>query len=370
MCELRLSNYCMIITARLFHKYLMLHELNAQPPTPHRSSLSGLLYSTAAHYDGARLVSPRMLSLRCHYEAFGKKTRGLVFISCINGPIDETTSQIPPEAAKKMEAISSITSLLSTILQGFQYIQLARAFDDDFKLYQTRLGVIQLRLSRWGQAAGFAPLQQSEASSENEISQSSSPALTINADLGSIEDMLDTLSSVLKKAQKESEKWKPKGVESECSPASEDDDLTPSRFKRLNMQMRGIIERRYQKATTQVESLKWALYKREQCESVTTQLSELIGQLELFVEPQSKLEELTQEDSKAIGESLKTFLEVVGKCDPRLEEAAQRQLEDKEELTNISISATNNHGLQLGVNRGEMKGLSFGTGNTTTNNWK
>jgi hypothetical protein len=259
--------------------------------------------------------------------------------------------------------------MLSTILQGFEYIQLARAFDDDFKLYQTRLAVIQLRLSRWGQATGFAPPRQSEAPSEDEHSQSSAPALAINADLEAIEDMLDTLSSVLNKARTESEKWKPKDVESKCSPVSEDDDLTPSRFKRLNMKMRKIIEKRYQKAIFQVESLKWVFYKKEQCESVTTQLEELIGQLEECVEPQSKLEELTQEDSEAIGESLKTFLEVVGKCDPRLEESARRRLEDKEELSNISMSATNNYGLQMGVNRGEMKGLSFGTGNTTTNNW-
>lgn len=267
-----------------------------------------------------------------------------------------------------MESISSITSLLSTILQAFEYIQLARAFDSDFKLYQTRLAVIQLRLSRWGEATGFAPRHQSEASSEDDFSQSSSPVPAVNVDLGSVEDMLDALSSVLNKARKEAQKWNPK-TESECSPAAEDAYLIPSRFKRLNIKLRAILERRYQKATTRVESLKWALYKKEQCESLTTQLSELIGQLEDFVEPQSKLEELTQKDSLAIGESLKTFLEVVGKCDPRLEQAAEQALEEREESCNISISAGTNNGVQMGVNRGEMKGLSFGTGNTTTNNW-
>lgn len=348
----------------------MLHELNAQLRLRAAQAISAyLLLCRALRWWPA--FSSKGWTCTATVRLFGI-TLGRSFMAYIEGPVqrDETTSQISSEATKKMEAVSSITSLLSTILQGFEYIQLARAFDDDFKLYQTRLAVIQLRLSRWGQATGFAPRQQSEASSEDENSQSSPPALAINADLGAIEDMLDTLSGALNKAQKESEKWKPKDVESECSPASEDDDLTPSRFKRLNMKLRKITEKRYQKATTQVESLKWALYKKEQCESVTTQLSELIGQLEGFVEPQSKLEELTQEDSKAIGESLKTFLEVVGKCDPRLEESAKQTLEDKEGLSNISMSATNNYGLQMGVNRGEMKGLSFGTGNTITNNWK
>src|SRR5690349_3047912 len=116
-----------------------------------------------------------------------------------------------------MESISSITSLLSTILQAFEYIQLARAFDSDFKLYQTRLVVIQLRLSRWGEATGFAPRHQSEASSEDCTPQSGPLAPAINADLGSVEDILDALSGILSKARKEAQKWKPK---SQCSPAT------------------------------------------------------------------------------------------------------------------------------------------------------
>lgn len=269
-----------------------------------------------------------------------------------------------------MESVSSITSLLSTIVQAFEYIQLARTFDSDFKLYQTRLAIIQLRLSRWGHATGFAPRQRGEAPSEDNDPRTSPPVLGVNADLGSIEDMLTTLSIVLKKAQKDSEGWKPKRDEAECSPASENDDLTPSRFKRLHIKLRAILQKRYRTATSQVESMKWALYKKEQCDSLTVQLSELIGQLEEFVEPQSKLDELTRDDSLAIGESLKTFLEVVGKCDPRLEQSAEQALEEREESCKISISAANNYGLQMGVNRGEMKGLSFGTGNTTTNNWR
>ncbi|VUC35539.1 unnamed protein product [Clonostachys rosea] len=269
-----------------------------------------------------------------------------------------------------MEAISSITQLLSAILHGFECIQLARAFGNDFKLYQTRLAVLQLRLSRWSQATGFAPRQQSEASSKDNDLQSSPPALAINGDPRAIEAILSVLSGILNEAQKESENGKPNDVESECSLGIEHGDLTPPRFKRLIIKMQKIIEMRYEKATTQMESLKWVLYRKEQCESLMTQLSELIGQLEEFVKPQSKLEELAQEDSRAIGDSLQDFLEVVGKCDPRLEAFAKQTLEEREELSSISMSAINNYGLQQGINRGEMRGLSFGTGNTITNNWR
>ncbi|KAL6886863.1 hypothetical protein GGI43DRAFT_271474 [Trichoderma evansii] len=195
-----------------------------------------------------------------------------------------------------------------------------------------------------GPSHGICSQPQSEASSQDENSQNSSPARAINADrkaIGTIEDVVEKLNGVLKKAQTESEKLKHNDVDSECSLASEDSNLTPSRFKRLNMKMRNIVEKRCQKANTQVEGLKWALYKKDQCESIMTQLSDTIGQLEGFVEPQSKLNELIQEDTKAIGESLETFLEIVGKCDPRLEESAKQTLADKEEMMNISMSATN-----------------------------
>lgn len=288
-----------------------------------------------------------------------KATTSFNFFSKLNHPVVVT-----------MEAISAITSLLPSIIHGFEYIQLARAFGDDFKLYQARLTIIQLRLSRWGQATGFTPQQQEDkAPPSGGSSESGLPALSINASLSAVEDMLDNVSRVIKKAQAESAKRNPEDVDNECSPALGDNDLTPSRFKRLNRKMQGIVSKRYRKTAEQVEGLKWALYKKEQCESITTQLSGLLDQLEQFVEPQSRLEELTHEDSKSIGESLSTLLEIVGKCDPKLEDAAKQVLEDNSQSTNITMSATNNYGLQLGVNRGTMKGLSFGKNNTISNHW-
>ncbi len=81
-----------------------------------------------------------------------------------------------------------------------------------------------------------------------------SPALAINGDPEVIEDGLHKLFSVFSKARKESKKWMPKGVDSDCSmsPAIEDDDLTPSFFKHPNMKLRAIIEKRYQNAIAQV----------------------------------------------------------------------------------------------------------------------
>lgn len=47
-----------------------------------------------------------------------------------------------------------------------------------------------------------------------------------------------------------------------------------------------------------------------------------------------------------------TLLEIAGRCDPRLADAAKQALEEKLVLTKITISATDNYGIQMGVNRG------------------
>ncbi|SPO02559.1 uncharacterized protein DNG_05232 [Cephalotrichum gorgonifer] len=121
--------------------------------------------------------------------------------------------------------------------------------------------------------------------------------------------------------------------------------------------MQKIVVMRYHKTTEQVEGLKWVLYKKEQCESVTTRLLELLDQLEKFVEPQSKLEELTQ----ALG---------IHRCDPRLEDTAKQARGSKPESTKVTMSATQNLGIMMGVNMGTLSGLSFGTSNTVTNQLK
>ena len=268
-----------------------------------------------------------------------------------------------------MEATASIKELLSLIFQGFKNVRLAQSFGEDFKLHQSQLAIIQLRLSRWGQAAGFASQTLEDDARSQDVNEAKGnpqgSALKLNCD--AIEGVLEKVISVLDKAKNEAQKWQPKDIPSDNETT---DDLTPRRFKRLNDKIQKIIITRYHKAADQVEGLKWVLYKKEHCEAVTKQLLELITQLEELVQPQTELEELTKTDLAAIGESLDTLMEVVGDCDPRLTVAAEQLLEDRAELSNITMSAVTNNGIQMGVNRGTLSGLSFGTGNTITNNMK
>ncbi|WXC51014.1 hypothetical protein QX201_010719 [Fusarium graminearum] len=262
------------------------------------------------------------------------------------------------------DVVSSITSLFSTVLQAFEFIQVARTFENEAGIYQSKLAIIQLRLSRWGEAIGLDP--DHEAKPAEETLKSSQPSLAIKTDAEAVEEILDNINRALKNAKRESANWKPTGDDMGLD--DDDGDLQP-RYKRLKTMIRHIVEKRCRQITTGVRGAKWALYKKEQCETFTTRLLELIEQLEKTVQSEGKLDELSQSESKVLSESLKTLLEAVGDVDPRLKAAASEMLRDKSETNKITIGATTNYGLQMGINRGEMKGLTFGTGNTVSHQW-
>ncbi|KAF5230265.1 hypothetical protein FAUST_9886 [Fusarium austroamericanum] len=250
------------------------------------------------------------------------------------------------------DVVSSIISLFSTALQAFEFIQLA---------------IIQLRLSRWGEAIGLDP--DHEAKPAGETLESGQPSLAITTDAEAVEEILDNINRALKNAKRESANWKPTGNDMGLDDDNNDDNDLKPRYKRLKARIRDIVAKRCRQITTGVRSAKWALYKKEQCEAVIAQLVELIEQLETTVRSEGKLDELSQSESKVLDESLKTLLEAVGDVDPRLKAAALEMLRDKSETSNITIGATTNYGLQMGINWGEMKGLTFGTGNTVSHQW-
>lgn len=261
------------------------------------------------------------------------------------------------------DAISQALNLFSTALQAFEFIQVARTFEDEAGLHQTKLAIIQLRLSRWGEAVGLDP--DYEAKPDDGASQKGQSTLATNKEAGAIAEILYNINDALKKAQKESANWKPTGDDMDLD---DDDDIRP-KFQRLKAKIRDIVAKRCRQITTGIRGAKWALYKKEQCEALTSKLLELIEQLEKTVQSEGKLDELSQSESNIIGESLKTLLEAIGEVDPRLKAAATETLKDQAETNNITIGATTNYGLQIGINRGEMKGLTFGTGNTVSHQW-
>lgn len=264
-----------------------------------------------------------------------------------------------------MEAISGITALLPIVIQAFDGIQVARGFEDDLKLHQIRLDIVQLRLSRWAAAVGFnldaVDGQAGDGSLEAIQAKFGGPA-----EIEAAEDLICKIQKVLRDAQETSRKMQPQQISEQIAT---DDDLS-SRFKRLRIKLRALTQKRLGRASTHYEGTKWALYKKEQSEALTTQLLALIEQLEQLIEPASpKLDELSQEDCRYMGESLRALLDVVGGSDPRLQAAATESLEDEKAAHGVSVTTGTNYGMVVGVNNKEIKGIVFGSHGTVNNNW-
>ncbi|KAL6352324.1 hypothetical protein LRP88_14371 [Fusarium phalaenopsidis] len=143
----------------------------------------------------------------------------------------------------------------------------------------------------------------------------------------------------------------------------DDDDIRP-KFQRLKAKIRDIVDKRCRQVIAGILGAQWALYKKEQCEALTMKLLGLIAELENAVALEGKLDELSHSESETIGDSLKTLLEAIGDVDPRLQKAASQTMEDQVELKGINFTTATNYRVQMDVNRGNMQGLIFGTGNT------
>lgn len=273
-------------------------------------------------------------------------------------------------------AVSNITSLISTILHGVECIQLARSFDDDLKVHQLRLDLIRLRLSRWGRATGVLRAEETgdgqSANTGNSQEAQDDKSVDIEENADAIEDILSTIHEALEKAKHESIKMEPKADREAPTSTSDDSsnsELSPPRFKRLHLKIRQIVINRYHRAGDHWKGAKWILYKKDQCEALTTRLTELVDQLDKMATSEEKLEELGREECDSMGDSLKTLLEIAGPVDPLLVLCATQKVEGERAARGVSVSAGVNNGVQMGVNYGAFKGISFGTGNTITNQW-
>lgn len=273
-------------------------------------------------------------------------------------------------------AVSNITSLISTTLHGVECIQLARSFDDDLKVHQLRLDLIRLRLSRWGRATGVLRAEETgdgqSANTGNSQEAQDDKSVDIEENADAIEDILSTIHEALEKAKHESIKMEPKADREAPTSTSDDSsnsELSPPRFKRLHLKIRQIVINRYHRAGDHWKGAKWILYKKDQCEALTTRLTELVDQLDKMATSEEKLEELGREECDSMGDSLKTLLEIAGPVDPLLVLCATQKVEGERAARGVSVSAGVNNGVQMGVNYGAFKGISFGTGNTITNQW-
>ncbi|KAB2569789.1 Heterokaryon incompatibility protein S [Lasiodiplodia theobromae] len=297
-----------------------------------------------------------------------------------------------------MVGVSEVVTLLDTALACFEGVQIARSLDKDLNSHRIKLDIIQLRLSRWGEAAGLYPSSGSASdSSTTDLTKADGQSGATNdrkllriTDEDKAKHILEDIAAEFVVAQKEAAKMQPQqpqedGGDGMIDPAKDLD--SPTRTLRANL--RAVLKRRWVKLVDVTHSVQWAFYKKQQFDAFVTEISGHISSLEsLFpaadeAERAAKERRLHELGAAECADIRKVYLKVLGavtkedECDPYLNAAVDEALKPRETAKGgTTINMRNdgyNYGQQIGQNLAPQEGFNIGTtnhyGNGTTNHY-
>lgn len=270
-----------------------------------------------------------------------------------------------------MENLSAVIGLFQMALDAIGYIQLAREFKDQFEIYQLKLDILQLRLSRWGEIAKVASNVRSTDSKastpdrpENYQDAHEQPS-EVQASLSPEETILGNITDRLEKAKRDAQKLqKQMGDSSGLDPEL----YIPKDIKKVRSRFAGFLRRRRGQVLQKLESAKWVFYKKDVFAQFVKDMSELLDQLEqtLSDADRQKLSTLSQEECKGISKSsLEELNDIVEECDPWLKNSIEQALDDSSSGTVVRQSY--NTGSTVGVHNGDNKGITHGANAHQTN---
>ncbi|KAF7536444.1 hypothetical protein G7054_g4537 [Neopestalotiopsis clavispora] len=206
-----------------------------------------------------------------------------------------------------------IASIFSTCVDCFNYIQVGRRFAKDFQTELLTLRLLQLRLSRWGDAVQIYedPKLGNPRSSD--------------ADIALAKDTIYQILVLMADSENLSRRYRLAADDGQNISESSAADQNATMIETLNNRMRTLAQRR-QKNVSLIRLATWALHDKEQYSALSENISRLLDQLEnLFraTESETKLndDEIVHvtsglESVDADTEVLKALHAVAAKFDP------------------------------------------------------
>jgi hypothetical protein len=237
----------------------------------------------------------------------------------------------------------AILGAFNDAIQCFEYVQLARNFDQDFQTAILKLDIAKLRLSRWGQSVG---LDQVAEGMQSLPGVAGSPN-----DHEKAKELLDQIVGLFEDAERTSAKLKPLGNDTKVYDTTHDlDEATTSLHKKLEM----LSLKRFKPGNI-LKKTKWALHKEKYFNRLIQDTTELVnGLIELFPAAQSKQKHLCEEDGSELASDKNASLiaPIVAEQDPELSAAIKSKHSAGEQNFNITFAGSQNYGrsyARLGV---------------------
>ncbi|KAK5069394.1 hypothetical protein LTR51_008644 [Lithohypha guttulata] len=227
-------------------------------------------------------------------------------------------------------------------IQCFEYIQLARTFDQDYQTATLKLDVARLRLSRWGASVGLDRVDRT--------TQSLPGAAGTPADHETAKELLQQIVQLFNVAEIQSDTLKSQPEDSSSSSTNNAArDLDPAASS-LHQRLEKLSLKRF-RPNVMLKRAKWALYKEKYLSHLIEDTTDLIdGLVNLFPAAQPEQKRLCQDEGAelAADENASLIVPIVEKQDTELSAVIKAQpTRNGGQIFNTSFSG-NNYGLQQG----------------------
>ncbi|KAF2682903.1 hypothetical protein K458DRAFT_419142 [Lentithecium fluviatile CBS 122367] len=181
----------------------------------------------------------------------------------------------------------SLTTIFTTCVDCFEYVQLGRNFGKDYQRSLLKLDIAKLRLSRWADAA-------------NESHNQYRVPVGTPAEAQKVEEILGEIVACFADAERVSQRFKTKSNNStELQVYDIDADLDPS-LRTMHDKMRELALRRQRRSTVRQKTT-WALYEKKYFDRLISDVVQLVdGLVQLFPATRLRQSELIVEEAQEI----------------------------------------------------------------------
>ncbi|KAI6089768.1 prion-inhibition and propagation-domain-containing protein [Hypoxylon rubiginosum] len=249
-----------------------------------------------------------------------------------------------------MELSSAVCNLWCCATDCFKLIQLAREFESQFTTYQMKLDIVQLRLSRWGEAIGVTGFHGETQKAHHQ--DDPTVGSKVNRDLlRGAEEILERMQAQVKTAQDEAQAMKPSLPPSSDKVLDPELNISSTDLKNIRKRFHDCVCKRKGQLKTAKNSLKWAFYKRHNFESFIATISKLVAELEDLLpqdDKEGKLRKLSQQECEGFDQAdfskdnLAKLILIAEGCDPWLK-ATIKEILQRLYPSGTSVNQYDNH---------------------------
>ncbi|KAI4617146.1 uncharacterized protein J4E87_008386 [Alternaria ethzedia] len=247
------------------------------------------------------------------------------------------------EPASLAVGIVALATTFNNAVDCFEYVQLGRAFGNDFQTSLIRLGNERLRVSRWGQAVGLS----GDIKNASNVMLATAPPEDVTA----ANKVLKQILGLFAEAERVSAKYTNRTGEADQSLATLDSatDMDPV-GQSLVAQMRTLSINRQNK-TPLTRKAKWALYEKKQFNELIQDIANLVKDLvQLFPAAHEERRRLCRSEVSEIksSDARLALKDVAALEDKELEEAIVEASESEDHKS----PTFNNHDSRVGMQAG------------------